>query len=148
MAHDLQLIIHRAREMLGALASTTQPFAQLRPHDEDYGLVFVGDAALRARAGYAGLWQAPPPWPVRPEQTEIHVTAALAEDFARDDPRASPFPGGYKTIAAQLAPDQVWLLWEHVAPGQRDGIVFDGLVPIGDRWAWFPKPWRVVQPTD
>ncbi len=144
MAKPIMEIIAEAHVVLARVADPKQGFAILKPRDEDYDRVFVGAAAAAARAGYAGLWAGVPPWPARPDQTELHVAVAYTEDFAAGNERAAPFPGGYKTIAASLAPGVAWLLWEAVAPGERNGIVFDGLVPIDDRWAWFPKPWRVV----
>ncbi len=140
---ELETTYARAKQMIEQLIS----FHPLQPHDEDYAAVFVGDAAARAREGYKALWSALPPWPVKPSQTEIHVTGAFAEDFANADPRARFFPGGYKDVAQLLVPGVLWLMWEQVTPGQRDGITFDGLVAIGDRWAWFPKPWRAVLPS-
>ncbi|MGE5182890.1 MAG: hypothetical protein ACM31C_12540 [Acidobacteriota bacterium] len=139
----VETTLERAKQMIAQLIS----FHPLQPSDDDYAKVFVGDAAARARAGYQGLWGAVPPWPGRASQTEIHVAGALAQDFAADLPRARFFPGGYKEIGHLLVPDVLWLMWEQVTPGERDGITFDGLVPIDDRWAWFPKPWRVVLPS-
>jgi hypothetical protein len=118
-------------------------FALIRPRDEDYVRAFRPDQAVHARASYEGLWANPPPWPGRPDQTEWHVTAALAEDFLNNDSRAAPFPGGYREVASTFQPGSIWLLWEVVRPGEPNGITFDGLVAIDDRYAWFPKPWRV-----
>jgi hypothetical protein len=118
-------------------------FTLIRPRDEDYARVFLPAQAEAARASYVGLWATPPPWPAQPDQTELHVTAAYAEDFAANDPRAAPFPGGYRDVASTFQPGTIWLLWEVVRPGEPNGITFDGLVAVDDRFAWFPKPWRV-----
>ena len=148
MSFELETIVAKARDMLLQLAkpngSPSEKLLKLKPRDEDYDLVFATDAVAAARAGYAGLWAAPPPWPVKPDQTDLRIGAAYGSDFASDDPRTRPFPGGYKTISAHLVPDRVWLVWEFVAPGASDGILFDGLVALPDHYAWFPKPWRVV----
>ena len=138
MTTNLDLVAAHARTMLAGLTD----FAPLRPRDADYDAVFLPAATASARAGYAGLWAAPPPWPVKPTQTDIHVHAARSEDLASDP----FFPGGYKDIARFVKPGQIWMLWEHVVPGERAGMSFDGLVAFADHYAWFPKPWRVVPP--
>lgn len=149
MTESLDVIVHKAKELLVQLTKPNGEHPALRmmklkPRDEDYAAVFSGAAADSARAGYAGLWAQIPPWPVKPEQTNLRVGAAYVEDFAKDDPRTKPFPGGYKQISHWLVPGRVWIVWEHVAPGSTDGILFDGLVALPDHFAWFPKPWRVV----
>ena len=147
---SLEVIVFRAKQLLEQMqkpnGGAAEKFLKLKPRDEDYEAVFTGAALASARAGYARLWAAPPPWPVKPDQTTIRIGAAYAEDFAGDDPRTRPFPGGYKGISPHLVPGRVWLVWEHVAPGATDGILFDGLVDLSDHFAWFPKPWRVVPP--
>ena len=148
-ADSIEVIVARARAMIEQLQKPNGPAAEkllkLRPRDEDYAAVFVGAAVASARAGYAGLWAAPPAWPVKPDQTTVRIGGAYAEDFAKsDEPRTKPFPGGYVGISPHLVPGRIWMVWEHVAPGARDGISFDGLVALPDHFAWFPKPWRVV----
>lgn len=122
----------------------TEGFGLIKPLDTDYARVFVPAQVEAVKASYAGLWASPPPWPAAPDQTETHVTVALAEDFASGDPRAAPFPGGYREVAGAFLPGTIWLLWEVVRPGAPNGITFDGLVAVDDRFAWFPKPWRAA----
>jgi hypothetical protein len=143
MPKSLALVCIEAEAVLVRVAA--EGFALIKPRDEDYLRVFVPSVAARARAGYEALWGSPPPWPGRSDQTEFHVTAAYAEDFATDEKRAAAFPGGYRDAAPSFQPHTTWILWEVVTPGERNGITFDGLVPIDDRFAWFPKPWRVVR---
>jgi hypothetical protein len=109
----------------------------LRPHAEDYRRVLIDSVADRARATWDAIWDAAPSWPARPGgATDLHITAAPAEAL-----EASPgFPGGYRLIAGLLRPGQIWMCWDVIAAG----FTFDGLVRIGERWAWFPKPWRVL----
>jgi hypothetical protein len=54
------------------------------------------------------------------------------------------FPGGYRAIAGFLEPSRIWLCWQYHPPGGA-GISYDGLVWQGERWVWFPKPWRMVE---
>src|SRR2546428_6895246 len=97
---SLDVIVAKVRALLTEIAQANGQRAQkllaLRPREEDYAAVFAAGVAAGARAGYAGLWASPPPWPVKPEQTQLRIGAAYVEDFARDDPRTRPFPGGYK----------------------------------------------------
>src|SRR5258706_2886163 len=150
MADPLDVIVHQARLLLEQLAKPNgQPaekLLKLKPRDDDYDAVFLPSAVIAARAGYTGLWPSPPGWPVKPDQTSLRIGAAYVEDFATDDPRTKPFPGGYKGISGHLVPGRVWLVWEYLTPGAMDGILFDGLVALPDHFAWFPKPWRVVPP--
>jgi hypothetical protein len=74
------------------------------------------------------------------------VHAALAEEFAAPGSgRVAHFPGGYLKIGALLVPGVPWVCWKWSAGApQSAGIGFDGLVRLGDRWVWFPKPWRAI----
>lgn len=118
--------------------------AALQPRDGDYEQVFIGPAAAAARAGYQQLWQSLPMLPLRSTHTILRVALLNATEFGQDSDAARSFPGGYRDIAAQLVPDRVWLCWEILEPGDEDGLLFDGLVYLGDHFAWFPKPWRVL----
>lgn len=122
--------------------------ASLQPRESDYTQVFIGPAAERARAGYLRLWQSLPMLPLRPTHTVLRLALARAEELVRDSEASQSFPGGYREIAALLVPQRVWLCWEILEPGDSDGLLFDGLVFLGDHFAWFPKPWRVLaEPT-
>jgi hypothetical protein len=136
-----------ARFLDPALAATRLELVRaLRPAPEDYARVFIPEVAAAAQSGYAALWDNLPPWPVRADQTRLEVAAARAEDFVEQNERAQHFPGGYLSIARQLQPGPIWVCWEFIAPGRDGGVAFDGLVPIDGRWAWFPKPWKVLPP--
>jgi hypothetical protein len=124
--------------------STMTIIALFQPHDEDYEKVFLGDAAARARAGYGELWASPPKSFGNRGQTEVQVFATQAESFLTDNAHSREFPGGYRKIADQLNPDLVWLRFKYVEPRKSAGMAYDGLVWFGGRWAWFPKPWRIL----
>lgn len=151
MDHNSIEQVHRAASILlarfldPALAASHIEMARaLQPQPDDYAQVFVPDVADLARARYAVLWENLPVWPVRPDQTRLEVAVARAEDFAEKNDRADRFPGGYLGVASQLLPGRIWVCWEFITPGHEAGIAFDGLVPIEGRWAWFPKPWKVL----
>jgi hypothetical protein len=134
-----------ARFLDPALAATRMDMVRaLRPELDDYARVFIPEVAEAARVGYSVLWENLPPWPVRDDQVRLQVAAARSEDFLENNERAQHFPGGYLSVARQLVPRQIWVCWEFIAPTREAGVAFDGLVPFGTRWAWFPKPWKVL----
>lgn len=117
---------------------------ELRPDPDDYAAVFAPAVALRARGGYQSFWlQSPRPAP-RSGQTEIRVFAAPASMLTDDNELSRRFPGGYRRIAHLLDPHRIWLAWKFLAPGASMGMAYDGLVWLDGRFAWFPKPWRVI----
>ncbi|MCT7973039.1 hypothetical protein [Laspinema olomoucense] len=131
----------RERAVLGEIARES-----LQPRDEDYAQIFVPEAAEIAQKGYKELWaQSPVPQP-QPGQTEILIALGRAEELSSESGIAEVFPGGYQSIAHYLLPDKVWLTWKYVKPGETSGMTYDGLVWLEDRFAWFPKPWKVLSP--
>lgn len=127
-----------------ATATSEEVSAALRPRVEDYAAVFTGDLVKLAQDGYATLWESPPARLAKPGQTTVTTTAALAQQLVDDNPISAQFPGGYRRIARRLVPDIVWLRWDYRETGATSGMAYDGLVRLGDRWVWFPKPWRLL----
>ena len=115
-------------------------FRSLQPQPEDYAQVFRPEAVPTARAFYEAMWAQPMQMTWNHHQTELRVAAALAEDFAAWNARAEPFPNGYRDIAQHLQPGVVWLRWEMKEPGELYGLSADGLVQLGARLLWFPRP--------
>lgn len=117
----------------------------IRPEPEDYTAVF-GEHGPKVRERYEqGLWGSgilPEP---KPGQTEVDVYVADPALLAGQNTASDRFPGGYREIADKLAPNTAWVCWRYHEPGTPNGMLYDGLVPRpGGRWAWFPKPWRVL----
>ena len=79
--------------------------------------------------------------------TRVQLVVARAADLGAGGPAASGFPGGYQQLADRLAPDELWVSWQLIAPGETTGVQFDGLVYLDGRFAWFPKPWRALSAT-
>lgn len=127
-----------------ATAPTEVLVEKLKPRDEDYAAVFVGDSARLARDGYAQLWKNPPKALGKANQTRVKAFAAQADAFLDDNEFSREFPGGYRGVATQLQPDKIWVTWKLFEAGGELGMSYDGLVYLRDRWAWFPKPWRVL----
>ena len=117
---------------------------RLKPRDEDYAAVFVGDAARQARAGYEALWANPPKALGKDTHTRIKAFAIEADSLLTDNEFSREFPGGYRGIAAHLEPHRIWICWKLYEAGGELGMSYDGLVFLKDHWAWFPKPWRML----
>ena len=124
-----------------ARANPATIMAALMPQAEDYAAIFVGDAAEAAHKGYAQLWAAPPNGLAKQDQTDVIASATHAESLGGD----TDFPGGYRKIVHLLEPGVVWLTFTFVKPGGSLGMTYDGLVWRDGRWAWFPKPWRILE---
>lgn len=144
---ELHRIARTAEALLGPLVIAPPEILveKLCPRDADYAAVFVGDAAGRARDGYAAMWQNPPEALGKASQAQVRAFAAEADALGTDNEFSREFPGGYRQIAAQLHDDKIWLVWKHTDPGTDTGMSYDGLVWLRDHWAWFPKPWRVLE---
>jgi hypothetical protein len=151
----LEEILERLRAVAAQAREVVAPFVRpdfdaaaatlaLRPSLEDARAVFAAEVADRVHAGYAVLWDTRPVIRARPGQSEIDVVAALPEILAGDNPISRGFPGGYRGILPWLRPGVPWVRWRYHRPGTGAGMAFDGLVALDGRWAWFPKPWRVV----
>jgi len=145
-----QAIERHATQLLATFFGTDREFLRefsqkhLRPKAEDYEQVFQPDAVYLAQQGYELIWsESPFPQP-KPGQEEVLVYSALAEELGRESERSQPFPGGYQRIAHNLLPHRLWLAWKYVKRGEDSGIAYDGLVWLDGRFAWFPKPWRVL----
>jgi hypothetical protein len=137
----------------GRLGERPSLIASLRPRHSDYTAIFVPEAAAQAERSYEQwLWSAPVVWPIRPEQTCVHIRAAVSSDalIARA-PEASALPGGYRDIATQLQPGVVFISFEFQAPYALQapyadsGLYFDGLIRRVGRWIWCPNPWRACR---
>jgi hypothetical protein len=145
-----QDIERRAAQLLttffGADREFLQQFSQehLCPKLEDYEQVFQPNAVQSARLGYELIWSESPFPEPKPGQEQVLVYSAWAEELGRESERSQFFPGGYQRIAHNLLPQRIWLAWKYVKRGENSGMAYDGLVWLEGRFAWFPKPWRVL----
>jgi hypothetical protein len=141
--HKIQRAAQIALKPLAA-ARPVEVMSLLKPQDDDYERVFIGDAIVKARDGYAQMWTSPPGPLGRRGQTEVHAFATTADAFKSENEFSQQFPGGYRKIAEHLNPSLVWVAFKFVEPGKTSGMAYDGLVWLENRFAWFPKPWRIL----
>lgn len=136
-------VAQRARPVVEGLflAPWAQGVAPLRPTEADLAAVFREPARFAFLLADA-RWSAPRP-PLPADHTELHLAAATAA-MLQAGVGANAFPGGYRRLVPLLEPEPVWVVWKWTRPGSRLGWRFDGLASIGDRWVWFPKPWRAL----
>ena len=140
--NDLVEISRRASTLLARIGRGPASLikSELEPSREDFAAVFLPSAAQKAYAEYQSLWANPPPSLMRPTDVEIRVVSLFAQHIVD----SGEFPGGYRKVAHLLVRDQIWCRFKFLGPGGSDELSYDGLVVCGERWAWFPKPWRVL----
>ncbi|MEJ8853135.1 Imm49 family immunity protein [Variovorax robiniae] len=114
----------------------------LRPRPGDAALAFTPTRAATFAEAAERMWAAGPRVPAAAPGSRVVCHVAPAGMLADDNELSSHFPGGYRALAPELQPQRVWVAWKVIAPGASDGMAYDGLVWLGDHWAWFPKPFR------
>jgi hypothetical protein len=144
----LEVIRAEVLPLLEALAHDADGsiVAQIKPRDEDYARVFVGEAATAAREAYTALWAQETPRTAQ-SSSSVGVRSFLAPAglLADENELSRHFPLGYRAIAHLLQPHRIWVAWKFLEPGAQSGEAFNGLVWVDDHWAWFPKPFRVLR---
>jgi hypothetical protein len=144
-AASAEAIAEGVGPLLVGLATGLVDIQAIRPRPSDYAKVFQGVELDRVRLAYDRLWEKDPPR-IRPgrNQTELAVQVTTGGALATDHELSSGFSDHYRDIADHLVSDRTWLAWSYRRPGEDSGLSFEGLVWLGDRWAWFPKAWRVI----
>ena len=143
--HNVSVELDRIRAVASPLLVAARNLgpagaAAFKPREDDFARVFDATILDAAVAHYAALWKHPTEITANPDQSELLVRAARSEDLQD----TNTFPGGYKQIARHLVPGRIWLAWKFVRPPVTVGMAYDGLVWLGDHFAWFPKPWRLL----
>jgi len=122
-----------AKEVLAAFvkpgADQAALTAALRPKPEDYEAVFVGDAAQKVKAALEPVWDGGKAV-LRPqaEQTEVQIAGLTPDQLGKGEGNAGFCPKGYKDIADKISPKVVVYCAHFVKPGEKLGLVVDGMV--------------------
>src|SRR5262249_27402905 len=116
----------------------------LRPRAEDFAHVFSDAVAEGMEAAYQEIWRDPPRVGALAADTLLKVDGCPAGMLGGNNELSAHFPGGYRALAPYLRPNRIWFVWRYVTQGHTSGVRFDGLVRLEERWAWFPKPYRVL----
>jgi hypothetical protein len=129
-----------ATDLIGHMAATGDLalFQSMRPTTADYQALFESDFAERAQRAYEKqLWSSIP--------TEVRLWGATTEDIRKWTLAVRQnFPGGYEKIKGYLKPGFTMYSIKVVRPGDDLGMAFNGLTHVNNHWAYFPKPWRVL----
>lgn len=134
----LSTLVSRARPVLATLRDR-EALEALKPQEGDMDQIFAPEVAMIAEAYYAELWRELPE--LEPGQLQ-QAHGAVAGMFRGPNEHAAPFPGGYRRVAGWLRPERAWVCWSELCEGRR--MRRDGLVLLGERWIWLPRPWRAV----
>jgi len=117
------------------------------PKPEDYDAVFVGDAGQKVKTALESVWQGGKAvLRPQPEQTEVQIAGSTPEQLGKADGSTGLCPKGYKDIADKLNPKITIYCAHFVKPGEKLGMVVDGLVYVNGHWALFPKSFKVLNP--
>ena len=146
-----QAIAERAQERFSlALSDFLLPGAdpvalteRWRPDRGACALVFSNEIWKSAQSAYEVLWAEAEV--LRPEQgsDRVRMDVATTETLAAGNLH---FPGGWETIAKKaLNPGLAIARWRFGLPSGHFGAAYDGLIDLGDRLVWFPKPYRVLR---
>ena len=150
LAEKMKEIAAAVQPLLEALvhpAQGAEALEAVRPRPGDAALVFTGDPARIAtiEEAYARLWSSDPPR-VRAGSAAVslRIHVAPAGMLGPDSGAPMDWPVPYLRIAGELVPSRTWVAWSYLPVGGGRGNDYDGLVWLGDRWVWFPAPWRVL----
>ncbi len=140
---DAELVVD---EFLKSKGAARRMETALIPQSKDYRLAFEGAAATKAWAAYLQLFRRGAPQ-IRPQggETEVLIWSATTEELRRGEGDSLAFPLGYRRIAPYFQRGLRWYAFRFVRPGNQEGSSFDGLVYLGDHWALFPQPWRLLK---
>lgn len=132
-----------ARDMIRAIATDSQA---LLARPEDAAELFTEDIANVIAASLKAVpLVLPDRLPAAPDDVAA-ITAAPAGLLRWDNMLSRPFPTGYRTVAGWMKPDRVWVTWRGSDLRGQSGpdTLWDGLVFLGNRWVWFPRPFRQI----
>ena len=54
-------------------------------------------------------------------------------------------PGGWAKMKGQIKDGYTLFRFKFVKPGERSGMVYDGLILVNGHWRIFPKAWRALE---
>ncbi|UYV39283.1 hypothetical protein N4R57_09900 [Rhodobacteraceae bacterium D3-12] len=80
----------------------------------------------------------------KPGQSEILTWYATTGGLRSGSAALADFPGGYGDVRPYFIGDYPIVRFKFVEPGKTLGMAFDGLIFVGNRWVWMPKPWRAL----
>ena len=127
-------------------ADTATLTAKLRPQTFHYRRIFNSEAAGRVDASLGPHWDAnririAP----QPGQTELVLWRATGLELQQGTGDSQQFSPELRAMAEHLKRDAVFVKFRFAAPGQSEGMAYEGLVFARERWSFVPKPWMALQ---
>ena len=81
-----------------------------------------------------------------PRYSEVKLTAVSTDEINTwSGTAAKEMAGGWKRIRSSVLPGHTMYIVRFVKPGEDQGMRFDGLIKLKDKWVFFPKAWRHAQ---
>lgn len=119
---------------------------KLFPTAKDCKAFFIDSVSEKAWSAYQTMWQDKKAV-IRPKanQTELILFSVTIDEIKKGIGFAKDFPGGYKNIVDKIKPGIKIYRFKFVAPGEKSGMAFDGLVKVNQKWVIFPKPWKALE---
>lgn len=120
---------------------------QLQPTKADYDAVYEAAFAQKLREAYDPVWASGQAvFAAKPGQTEVLIDGVPTADIRQWTAKAQAIlPGGYQKVSSYLKEGHTIYRFKFVAPGEKLGMAFDGLVFVNGHWCIIPKPWRVLE---
>jgi len=109
-----------------------------KPNKQDFHDAFA-EGADEAYIGYQQLWKETPVALPNRGQTQLLIQGSTPDLISE----ARLFPSGYRHCSHRFNSNTIWIAWKFTKPGERTGMAYNGLAWLGDRFKWFPKPWRM-----
>ena len=126
---------------LPALSKAFQPTAA------DYAAVFEPAVAAKVEAAYTPAWTSGQ-LVIKPNegQTDVLVDSVRSADVrAWNEAAQKVLPGGWAKMKGQIKDGYTLFRFKFVKPGERSGMVYDGLILVNGHWRIFPKAWRALE---
>ena len=140
---EIERIAAEVKPVIAAMLASQDGSDAVRPRPGDAGRGVVSADAAAVERTDAALWRTDPPRiRLRASEVSLVIRVCPAGFLGTDNPLARGFPDGYARIAYRLDPKVTWVCWEVKTPGHSQS--FDGLAWVGDRWSWFPSPYKVL----
>lgn len=129
-------------QFLDAAVDRVALTAALQPTEAEIRAVYTAPLADALVANYAQIYQPGLAIGPNPGQTEILLWGSSTDALRAGAPALADFPGGYKEVRGALQGSFPIFRFKFVEPGEPQGMAFDGLIYINERYVLMPKPWR------
>ncbi len=114
----------------------------LVPSPEDVRAVYAEPLASKMIATYEEHLTRSVAIGPKPGQSNLLTWYATTDALKTGSPMLEEFPGGYRDVVGFFNASHPIVRFKFVEQGETLGMAYDGLIYVGGRWVWMPKPWR------